>query len=203
MKSFRSLFGLAVAVVLLAQSQVQAASDIFIRFVNPAGGLPSYTGDSTHEQFKGADGWFAVNAVSFGMENQTTIGSASGGAGAGKAKALPVSCVKLPNSASAALFTACAIGGHWDTAEIVFTKPVPSSNKTVVHMRLELKLVMVSNLAVQMSSGDDAPTETATLQYAAQRITFFAPNPANPSNMVQTGQSIWSFVLNAAQFSVS
>lgn len=202
MKSFRSLLGLVVALVVLAQSQVQAASDIFIRLVGPTG-VPAYTGDSTHEQFKGSDGWFGVNAVSFGMENSTTIGSTSGGAGAGKASPNPLSMMKFPNSASAALFTSCAVGGHWDTAEIVFTRPSSSGGKALVYMRLELKMVIATNLAVQMSSGDDAPTETTTLQYGAQRITFFAPNPTNPSQMVQTGQATWSFVRNAAVFEVS
>lgn len=201
MKSFRALLGLVVAVVALAQSQVQAASDIFIRLVNPVG-TPPYTGDSVHEQFKGPDGWFTVNSVNFGMENSTTIGSTSGGAGAGKAKALPLGCVKMPNSASAVLFTACATGGHWDTAEIVFTKTPPGSNKALVYLRVELKLVVVTNLAVQMAGGEDSPTENSTFQYGAQRITFYAQNPANPSQMVQAGQSVWSFVTNSAQFGV-
>ncbi|WP_367873620.1 type VI secretion system tube protein Hcp [Luteolibacter sp. Populi] len=200
MKSIRSLLGLAVAVLVLAQSQVQAASDIFIRFTGASAGSGlNYTGDSKNAQFLGNQGWFEANSVEFGMENVITIGSATGGVGVGKAKANPLSCVKMPNSASAALFTACATGGHWDVMEIVFTKLSPNG-KTEAYLRVELKLVFVSELAMEMAGGDDNPSETVTVAYGAQRLTFFGPPASGVGTPVQTGQSIWSFVKNNKTF---
>lgn len=194
MKSFRALLGLAVAAFVLAQSQVQAASDIFIRLVTPGSGVPTYTGDSQNAQFKGSDGWFDASSVGFGMSNDTPVS----GAGTGKAAADPVTAVKFPNSASAALFTACALGGHWDTAEIVFTKSSGATGKTEAYLKLELKLVVVTKLGMQMDSGDDLPREDVKLAYAAQRITFYKQNP--DGTFTQTGQSTWSFTRNAAIF---
>ena len=197
MKSIPSLLGLAVAVLVLAQSQVQAASDIFIRFTGSIGGGMNYTGDSKNTQFPGSQGWVEASSVGLGMENVITIGG-TGGAGAGKAKANPLSCVKIPNSASAALFTACAIGGHWDVMEIVFTKQ-SQTGKSETYLKVELKLVLVAELALKMAEGDDNPSETVTLAYGAQRLTFYAPNPTGGAP-VQAGISTWSFVLNNNTF---
>ncbi len=197
MKSFRALLGLVAFAFVMAQSQVQAATDIFARLVTPTGGAPAATGDSVNPQFKGADGWFDVSEVSYGMQNDTTIGG-TGGVGAGKATILPLSCVKIPNSASAALFTACAVGGHWDTLEVVFTKTNGGTGKSDAYLRLEFKLVFVSKLGISVSAGDDSPREEVTLLYAAQRITFYTQKP--DGTMLQTGQSVWSFTKNTATF---
>ncbi|WP_035613305.1 type VI secretion system tube protein Hcp [Haloferula sp. BvORR071] len=203
MKSFRALLGLTVAVLALAQSQVQAASDIFVRFVTPGSGVPGYTGDSTNLTFPGSQGWFQVESVGLGMENVITIGGATGGAGAGKARALELSCVKSPNSASAALFTSCAMGGHWDVMEIVYTKPTAATGKSETYLKVELKLVLVSKLDLKANTGDDKPTEEVSIAYGAQRLTFYAAPTSGPGTPVKTGEAIWSFVLNKNVFATS
>ena len=70
------------------------------------------------------------------------------------------------------------------------------------YLRVELKMVFVSELAMEMDEGDDNPSETVTVAYGAQRLTFFAPPASGSGAPVQTGQSIWSFVLNQKVFDV-
>ncbi len=194
MKAFLKTCLLLLALVF----PVSGATDIFIRAKNPQNQALAYQGDSVHENFPGNEGWFQLQSVSFGIENTVLIGSGTGGAGAGKAKALPVTALKFPNSASAALFNACATGLHWDEFEIVFARPGERGHE--VTMRIEFKLVMVTKVGVSGSEGDDRPAETLGLQYGAHRITFFSMDPKGA--WVQTGQTIWSFVLNIPQFRV-
>lgn len=177
---------------------VSAATDIFIRAKGPMPGSITYIGDSLDEEYPGSQGWFQLQSLSFGIENDVTIGSTSGGAGAGKARALPVSALKFPNSASAALFTACALGGHWDEFEIVFTKPAQLSRVTA--MKVDFKLVFVTSVGVSGSVGDDQSKETVGLGYGAHRITFFGTDKGGKP--VQTGQTVWSFVLNEGVYAV-
>lgn len=197
-RSTMNAFLSALLFCLLAVLPASAATDIFIRAKGPMPGSMIYTGDSLAEEYPGSQGWFQLESLSFGIENTVTIGSTSGGAGAGKARALPVSALKFPNSASAALFTACAMGGHWDEFEIVFAKP--SQLGQVATMKVDFKLVFVTSVGVSGAAADDQARETVALTYGAHRITFFGTDKGGKP--VQTGQTIWSFVLNQDVYAV-
>ncbi len=194
MKTFFSI----CLLLLAGMFPVSAATDIFIRAKNPQHQMLDYDGDSLNVDFPGRDGWFQLQSVSFGIENTVLIGSGTGGAGAGKARALPLTAIKFPNGASAALFNACAAGMHWEEFEIVFARPGERGSE--VTMRAEFKLVMVTAVGVSGNEGDDRSTETLGLQYGAHRITFFTADPKG--GIVQAGQSVWSFILNNNQYSV-
>jgi len=182
----------------LVASESAAAMDIFLRAKGPSNPTLSHAGDSTSLAFPGVEGWFAVRAFQFGTENTINIGSATSGGGAGKAQALPAGFAKLPNAASAALFNSCVLGAHWDEFEIVFARPSGGQSPGSVVLRVELKLVIVGSVGIAASSGDDAPGEDVQIQYGAQRITFYSQD--STGKVVQSGQSIWSFVQNNATF---
>jgi len=104
--------------------------------------------------------------------SQTTVGSATGGAGAGKVTAgtpsaasgmssgrrqhQPLVVIKMVDKASPVLAQACATGKHFSMAEV----DVASGGS---FMRYELTDVIIAS--VQKSSGGDRPTESITLNY--------------------------------------
>ncbi|MCW1886590.1 type VI secretion system tube protein Hcp [Luteolibacter flavescens] len=190
MKSLPFLPVIAITSLVLTLSQAQA--DIFIRFQGPGQGVPAYVGDSRNATFKGTDGWFELQSFSFGTEN--TVNFATGGGSAGKPAALPVKLAKTPNAASAAIMTACVTGGHWDTAEIVYTRPF--NNKSEIYLKVELKIAIPTKIGLSI---EDEPSEDVVLIYAAQRISFFSQNPTSGAP-VAAGVSTWSFTRNAPTF---
>jgi len=65
---------------------------------------------------------FEIRDFSFGVENPTTIGSATGGAGAGKVKFNEFTIKKTIDKASPAFFRACATGSHYAKVTITVRK---------------------------------------------------------------------------------
>jgi type VI secretion system secreted protein Hcp len=101
-----------------------------------------------------------IQSFSWGVQNETTIGSASGGAGAGKAKLQPLVVVKRPDKASNTLFQAVATGDHFASASLqVVTQGSPT-------LRYDFTLVFVAGLVTQGSQGE-TPLEEVTFAYGA------------------------------------
>src|SRR5438552_1560754 len=96
--------GLLALLVVSTTLNSRGAVDAFLRFTDPAGGAAACVGESKDEQFPGKDGWFGISSFDNGILNATTIGSATGGAGAGKATFQDFHFTKHPDSASPALF---------------------------------------------------------------------------------------------------
>src|SRR5271165_1319055 len=96
------------------------AVDAFIWFENPGvGTLPKgETNDETYSK-KNA---FEIKDFSFGVENPTTIGSATGGAGSGKIKFNEFTIKKTSDQASTAFFKNCCIGSHYGTVTVEMRK---------------------------------------------------------------------------------
>ncbi|QJE97425.1 type VI secretion system tube protein Hcp [Luteolibacter luteus] len=193
----RLLFALLL-LCAAAVSPASAAVDIYIRARGTNPSQLNYTGDSNSAQFPASEGWFGLSSVSFGIESDTSI-LTGGGTSGGKARALPLSLVKFPNSASAAFFNACTQARAWDEFEIVFT--TPGANQSEVTMRIEVKRCFVVELSTAGSGGDDRPMETVKLIYGAQRISFYAPNNQTGKYGL-VGQSIWSFTRMTPTFEI-
>ena len=64
-----------------------------------------------------------IDSFSFGVENPTTIGSATGGAGAGKIKFNEFQITKKVDSASPVLFKQAASGAHYKKAVLTVRNP--------------------------------------------------------------------------------
>lgn len=96
------------------------AVDAFIWFESPGvGGVPmGETLDKTYQP-KNA---FEIKDFSFGVENPTTIGSATGGAGAGKIKFNEFTIKKTTDQASPLFFKNCCTGSHYATVTIEMRK---------------------------------------------------------------------------------
>src|ERR1039458_4726967 len=88
------------------------AFDAFLKLDN----IKGESKDSKHA------GETEIYSFSFGSHNTTTIGSASGGAGAGRAGFSAFSFMKKTDSASPLLFNACCQGTHIATGMLTLRK---------------------------------------------------------------------------------
>lgn len=89
-----------------------AAVDYFLKL----DGIPGESQDVQHKNEH------QISSFSFGVENPTTIGSATGGAGAGKIKFNEFTIKKTADQASPVLFQSCAAGKHINSAVLTVRK---------------------------------------------------------------------------------
>lgn len=146
------------------------ASDNFLIFPTPANGTVygkiQPIGESQDPAHKGA---IEIQAFAFGIETPVTIGSASGRAGAGKAKFNELDITKGVDSASTALFEATAQGVYFPQVLLKIRK---SGGGTTRHDYLiyDFRIVFVSK--VEWTGGGGAPEEVVTLVYGALGISY-------------------------------
>ena len=96
------------------------------------------TGDAT---LKGFEGWFSVDGFDWGVQNSETIGSATGGAGAGKASFSPLTVDIHSLSGLASLFSDAARGENLGTVELAAVDTVKGQSLKVYDIKLSDVLV--------------------------------------------------------------
>jgi type VI secretion system Hcp family effector len=105
MKSTRALLTTFFAAALLAAGPASAAVNAYLKI----DGIPGESMDGQHQ------GWIEITSFSFDIPSHQTIGSATGGAGAGKIKFNEFTIKKTTDSASPAFFKNCVAGAHYKT----------------------------------------------------------------------------------------
>jgi type VI secretion system secreted protein Hcp len=145
----------------------QAAEDYFLAVQTAGAPGPAVEGETLDATFSSRK---AIELISFdwSAENAVTIGSASGGAGAGKAKLNRLTVEKRVDSASAALFQRLATGAHIPSMELFVRKGGVTG---LGHLRYRFTFVFVSSVS---PSGDgEEMRERVTFEYGsvAQRYT--------------------------------
>ena len=110
-------------------------------------------------------GAFNVLSWSWGASNPTTIGSAGGGAGAGKVSLSSLNVQKDFDSCSPALFGAVATGRHFDSATLV------QSNSDGTVTTLALKNVIVESWQASGSVATEQATESVSFAFAEVCLT--------------------------------
>ena len=145
-----AITGIALAAALVVASPASAAPD------KSAGTLtiPS-------------EGSSEILAWSWGATNPTTIGGASGGAGAGKVKLQDFHLTKRINPLSTELLQAVATGTHFQ--DVVISLPIGGPGSPFA-IRYELDPVFVSSF--QQSGGADSSTESVSLSFGAIKQTI-------------------------------
>jgi type VI secretion system secreted protein Hcp len=124
-----------------------------------------------------------VREYSFGVSNTGSVGSASGGAGAGKATFTDLSFTMPMSVASPKLVLACASWTHYSDA--VLTLRRAAAGKTGHEFfRVTLKTVLVSSYQNAGSSSDDAPHESVTLTFGAMKLEFVSQSPSGSTGPV-------------------
>lgn len=129
--------------------------------------LDGIKGESQDSSYKG---WIEIFSFSMGVANPATIGSATGGAGAGKASLSSINLMKKSDTSSPLLFQACCTGKHFQTAQMTFRK---AGGKALVYLQYDLNEVFVESIQWSGSSGgDDSPQESVSLAYGAINVTY-------------------------------
>jgi type VI secretion system secreted protein Hcp len=133
------------------------------------GGGPPANGETTDATYKDKKA-FEIYSFSFGASNPTTIGSASGGAGAGKVSISSFNIMKKSDSASPALFTNCCKGEHFDKGHVVLRK---AGGTALEYLKYDFEEVFVESIQWSGSSGgDDTPTESVSFAFGKVNIEY-------------------------------
>jgi len=120
---------------------------------------------------------FEIKDFSFGVENPTTIGSATGGAGAGKVKFNEFTIKKTVDSASPLFFKNLATGAHYKTVTLEMRKAGgdPQSSGQVF---LKYTFGTVFTTKIDWSGpGDEGPEEQITFVYGKLSVEYKPQNP--------------------------
>jgi type VI secretion system secreted protein Hcp len=132
-----------------------------------------------------------VESYSWSVENPTTIGSATSGAGAGKAKFNEFTITKKIDEASPLLFKQMSTGTHSPTATLKLYKAAES--KGGAYVTYTFKTMFISKID-HSGGAPEQPQEQVTFVYGA--VTLDAAGP--------TGKSAkfgWNQILNKAEVS--
>jgi type VI secretion system secreted protein Hcp len=110
-----------------------------------------------------------IYSFSWGESNPTTVGHGQG-LSAGKVSLTSLNLMKRVDSASPDLALCCANGQTLSKATLVLRK---ASKEALVYLEIELTDVMVESIQWSGSvGGDDYPSESISLAYAAIKIGY-------------------------------
>lgn len=133
------------------------------------GGDPTAEGETQDKTYKDKKA-FEIYSFSWGASNPTTIGSASGGAGAGKVSISSFNVMKKTDASSAAMFTNCCKGQHFTNAHVVLRK---AGGTAVEYLKYDFEEVFVESIQWSGSSGgDDTPTESVSFAFGKVAIEY-------------------------------
>ena len=126
--------------------------------------IDGVTGDAT---VNGSSGWLAVDGFDWGLKNSSAIGSASGGAGAGKATFSPLTIDIHSLAGAAALFKDAATGDQIKAAELVGVQTIKGESLEVY--KVDLADVRVGSF--QQDPGSKEVETTLGLDFGQIKIT--------------------------------
>jgi type VI secretion system Hcp family effector len=173
------------------------AVDAFIWFKeDPASGMKAPVGETQDEVYSKKDNRaFEIKDFSFGVENPTTIGSATSGAGAGKCKFNEFTIKKTTDSASPAFFRNCAAGAHYKKVVLEMRKSGGDPSKAGTPF-LTFYFETVFTTKIDWSGpGDEGPEESITFVYG-KLVVEYTPQSASG---LQGGKKFidgWNQILN-------
>jgi type VI secretion system secreted protein Hcp len=154
------------------------ATDYFLK-------LDGITGESTDATHKGQ---IELHSFSWGASNVVNIGSATGGAGAGKVQFHDLSITTAVSKASPSLFLMMASGTHAATGMLSIRK---AGGTQLDYLTYSLTTVFVSSYSTAGANGDSIPTEQFTFQCAAVAMSY-SPQNADGSlgSAIKTGWNV-------------
>jgi len=170
------------------------AVDAFIWFESPGVGTApeGETKDSVYSEKKA----FEIKDFSFGVENPTTIGSSTGGAGAGKIKFNEFTIKKTTDQASPCFFKNCCVGAHYQTVTIDMRKSggdAATSGKCF----LTFKFDTVFTTKIDWSGpGDEGPEESITFVYGKLGVVYYPQQKTGVQDSANAKRAGWDQVLN-------
>src|SRR3954469_7492785 len=152
----------AAGTALAIAPSAHAATDYFMR-IDPGPGNTQIAGESQDVNFPGKQGYIAIKSFSYGVENATTIGSQTGGAGTGKATFNELAIEKDVDSTSPQIFQALAQGQHFNGVEIIARKAGAPTSATP--SRYYFSLAFPTSDEQNGNSGDETTQQKLTFNY--------------------------------------
>ena len=156
------------------------AYDAFLKLA----GIPGDSVDAAHK------GEIQVTGFQEGLTNSSRIGSATGGAGAGKVTFQDFQFTAPVSSATPKLLLACANGQHIPSATLTVRKAGAGAGKPagLEFLKYVMTTVVVSSVTTAAAAGDDVPHEQFSLAFAKLQVTYTPQNPNGTAGTpVQTG----------------
>jgi len=133
-------------------------------------------------------------AWSWGASNATTVGSATGGAGAGKAHFQDLSITKYVDSATPKLLNALATGSHIATGQLTVRK---AGATALEYITVEFKEKFVTSVSTGGFGGEDKLTENVVFAFASMNLIY---TPQDSKGGAGTAIPFsWSVVTNSAK----
>jgi type VI secretion system secreted protein Hcp len=162
---------LVIAFVASARD-AHAAIDILMKLeTSDAASQTACNGDVADAAFKN---YFALKNYSFGTENPTTIGSATGGAGAGKVKFKELTVTRNVDAVSVCLAKVLATGAHFKTVTLAVRKAGGTAGAKPL-LQFVFSTVFVTKQDWTGASADDTPTEAVTFAYGSYKAMYSRP----------------------------
>lgn len=153
-------------------TDIATASDVFLQFIPGKPGPENPVGESRDKAFAQ---WIEVPSFSFEVENPTTIGSSTSGAGAGKAKFDRFVFTRPIDNASPQLFKAMVTGAHFQEAKLVLRKAGAGSSNP--YLLFTFGTVFVSDIQWSGGNKGDTPQEQVTFLYGQLAVEYHIQNP--------------------------
>jgi type VI secretion system Hcp family effector len=177
------------------EARAVPAVDAFIWFEGAAGHMAPQGETRDAGLHSSSHPAFEIKDFSFGVENPTTIGSATGGAGTGKIKFNEFTIMKMTDQASPAFFKNCCAGAHYNKVTLAMRRAGgdPSSAGTPF---LQFKFETVFTTKIDWTGpGDDGPEESISFVYGTLGVKYSnqeATGPVNQPAPVTTGLTVIS-----------
>jgi type VI secretion system secreted protein Hcp len=182
----KSLLATLIATAaVLAVAPAAHADDYFLK-------IDGVTGEAVMGNVKDA---IQINSFEFGVESTTTIGSMSGGAGAGKATFQALTITKPVDSTSPVLMQKIGQGSVIPGMELVVRK-AGGTNPSAVYQRYFFTPVFVTSQNHAGTSGEGV-TETLKFAFGAMQMSNTRQNP-NGTTAPPVALS-WSQMTNSTQ----
>ena len=148
--------------------------------------IPGILGGATDKLHSGQ---IEISSFSFGVANPTTIGSATGGAGAGKVKFGEIHVTKAFDKSSPALAKLSLNGNLLPAVQISAAKV--HKGKEVDYLQFKLSDVTISTVQLSGGGGGLGPTESLSLNFTKIEIDYLQAAKVKSSiklNAIQLGQ---------------
>jgi type VI secretion system secreted protein Hcp len=173
----------ALTVLLAIPLSAHASQDMFLKT-----NQPELQGESLDKALPGA-----INLKSFqwSIENPASLGSASGGAGSGKAKLNALKITKFVDASSPGLMMDAAKGTMIPSAALIVRKA--GGAQPDAYLQYRLKTVFVTDVETSADAGDDGVSETVTLMYGSIQQRYVQTKASGALNPIITG---WDQILN-------
>lgn len=144
--------------------------------------LGDIVGDSTDARHPGE---IVVQYYNFGVANTASIGSATGGAGAGKATFSDFTFTTAMSAASPKLLQACASGQHFPEALLTLRRT--GGKGPLEFCKVTLKEVFISSYQDAGASSENIPTESVALAFAVIKFEFVAQDASGAPGKTAAG----------------